>query len=68
MTEFCKVIFNTTLILYLVDPLFSPHPQFVDIHKVHKFCKKDLTNHYGALYIRGFGPWPIEPHGTSLFG
>ncbi len=63
-----KVIFSTTLTSYLVDPLFSPHPQFVDIHEVHKFCKKDLTNVYGALYTRGLGPWPIEPHGTYLFG
>jgi hypothetical protein len=65
MREFSKVIFSTMLISYLVDSLFSPHPQFVDIHK---FCKKDLTNHYGALCTRGLGPWPIEPRGTSLFG
>jgi hypothetical protein len=43
--EFCKVIFGTTLISYLVDPLLSPHPQFVDIHKIQKLKKKDLTNH-----------------------
>jgi hypothetical protein len=52
--EFCKVIFGTTLISYLVDPLLSPHPQFVDIHKVQKLKKKIWPTTKGLLHSRAW--------------